>query len=50
MFILWLSISFCSFVLFRLFSLYTKTYWKNDVVIAVAQGLLISILIKYVMA
>ncbi|MDR6724369.1 preprotein translocase subunit Sss1 [Paenibacillus amylolyticus] len=40
----WFLIAICGFIIFRLFSLYTKSYWRNDLIIAVAQGFIISLI------
>jgi hypothetical protein len=41
------TIFICSFLLFRLFSFWSKTYWKRDLAIALAQTVIISILFFY---
>lgn len=41
----WFLMAICGFSIFRLFSLYTKSYWKNDLIIAAAQGFVISLIV-----
>jgi hypothetical protein len=45
LFITWGSIFICSFLLFRLFSPWAKTYWKRDITIALVQAVVITILL-----
>ena len=43
--IIFLSIWVCGFAIGRIFSRYSKTYWKNDLVISFAQSLIITIIL-----
>jgi hypothetical protein len=37
----------CSFLIIRLFSLWAKTYWKRDIIIALFQAVVISLLLFF---
>jgi hypothetical protein len=41
------SIFICSFLLFRLFSFWAKTFWKRDLIIALIQAVVIAVLLFF---
>lgn len=47
--LIFLIIWICSFAIGRIFSRFSKTYWKNDLVISFAQSLIITTILVFIM-